>query len=476
MDIPSRSSSFSHLPINGDTNQSTSTEQKNSRPALTTTASPHGANPSGIAGTTFNHPAEASSTHETLHPFHLSENYDEKIITPKNFKEILNHTNKIYNCLINSENNAINFNDDHTKTIRNSDKVLHLKKLKKIKKVLLGNENKIDVQKTIEYKKIKGERENSILEKLLNESSYFNYMLTPINGAFRDTETGLYAELHQVQDSNIVVLCFPGTGAGKMDSKQWEINRDQALGKKGIPPAYTQALELAAELKAKVEKKGFKFHVAGHSLGGGIANYVGIKLDTNSVCFNAAPLGGATKEDLKNDITPQRLEKQIHIRQKGDPVSNEKTQKAISIAASKFTKTPVMKPENVGIIYQIRKAKPANVITRRAPFFRHLLNSFGRIFDHPNEFIIKTKIAGHNLAEKDSVLHADSSLSAEEITSADQFNFPVTYDSISFTTAAITTAVNTLPTVSTTNTTTTTTNVGTTATTFIPPSQPDSNS
>ena len=107
-------------------------------------------------------------------------------------------------------------------------------------------------------------------------------------------KTGLYAELHldpRDPTGKNYVLCFPGTGAAGNITQQWKYNIDQATGKKKIPPPYEAGLRLATELQEVISKQGGTLSLAGHSLGGGIANYCGFMLDIPSVAFNAAPLG-----------------------------------------------------------------------------------------------------------------------------------------------------------------------------------------
>ncbi|MFZ9498258.1 MAG: hypothetical protein ACO265_08590, partial [Polynucleobacter sp.] len=142
---------------------------------------------------------------------------------------------------------------------------------------------------------------------------------------------------------------FPGTGSGNMLKKNWSTNISQVLQSDDIPPAYKQAYALAKEIKEIIENGGGSLQLSGHSLGGGIANYVGLKLDIQSFCFNAAALGGGCQEDLKNELTPSRLKKQIHINQKGDIVSSNKTQNKITEIAN-FINTKIVTPKNIGVV------------------------------------------------------------------------------------------------------------------------------
>ena len=122
-------------------------------------------------------------------------------------------------------------------------------------------------------------------------------------------------------------------------------------------------------------------------MGGGIANYVGLKLDIQSFCFNAATLGGGCQEDLKNQLTADRLKKQIHINQKGDIVTSSKTQNKIASLANLINKKTVA-PKNIGIVYKIEAANREDSITNLNPLDRHFLTSFDLVFDKPEKFNI----------------------------------------------------------------------------------------
>ena len=198
--------------------------------------------------------------------------------------------------------------------------------------------------------------------------------IDPVSNGFRDVKTGLYCELHQIsRDPNApeFVLCFPGTGSGEMNSKQWKNNIKQAIGTGKVPAAYQQAAALTALIKADLDKTGAKLTLAGHSMGGGIANYAGLKQDVSSVCYNAAALGGACLRDL-GDIPRERLEKQTHIRGKGDPVCSPKVQQKLQSFLQIWHKEKIWVPRNAGTIYEIGK----NHAPEMGIHERHLLTFF----------------------------------------------------------------------------------------------------
>ena len=168
----------------------------------------------------------------------------------------------------------------------------------------------IDIVKTAPYKALSKHRFSSMLENLLPAKSKFRALLDPYTGGIRDISTGLYVELHKAIDSNAYVLCFPGSGAGDMNTKQWKTNLKQLSSTGSVPKAYAQAAELVPEIRAAMLENGredWPLELAGHSLGGGIANYVGMKLDLKSTCFNAAALGPACLRDLEDAMTGERI-------------------------------------------------------------------------------------------------------------------------------------------------------------------------
>jgi acetyl esterase/lipase len=144
--------------------------------------------------------------------------------------------------------------------------------------------------------------------------------------------------------------------------KQIKVDIDQVLNQRKVPAAYKQAVELAAELIKETGGFGSEITVTGQSMGGGIANYVGLKLGIKSVCYNAAALGGAAIQDLQestykteNNIERACLDKdninnQIQVRRNRDVFSGEKQQIKISQFANIFYNN-VVTPQNIGPIF-----------------------------------------------------------------------------------------------------------------------------
>lgn len=259
----------------------------------------------------------------------------------------------------------------------------HLAEFKKLRDAT-DEEATTDIVKTAPYKALSKHRFRSMLENLLPAESKFRALLDPYTGGIRDISTGLYGELHKALDSNAYVLCFPGSGAGDMNTKQWKTNLKQLSGSGGVPKAHAQAAELVPEIRAAMLENGredWPLELAGHSLGGGIANYVGMKLDLKSTCFNAAALGPACLRDLKDVMTDERIAKQMHIRIKGDVISSTKAQKRLASLLPGFDKDEAMVPTHVGVIY-VAGSDMANY-PQGSVIERHRLGGFTQLYKNP---------------------------------------------------------------------------------------------
>lgn len=193
------------------------------------------------------------------------------------------------------------------------------------------------------------------MAKLL-QGTDFAKLIDPVTGGFRDPSSGLYCELKPVRMDSIsritgYALCFPGVGAARMSSTQWLSSVKQFLGIGGVPKMHSQALDLAKTIQAKLVADGKSLELTGHSMGGGIANYVGLKLKLPSVCYNAAALGRACLKDI-GEANLESLKKQTHIRLEGDFATNPSATKEL-MAFFTFGKNNYV-PRNIGAIYEIK--------------------------------------------------------------------------------------------------------------------------
>ncbi len=350
--------------------------------------------------TGFEYPEEFSDTKPIL--ILSKSNYHQFIPKTKKFYEVQFITERIYNALMKCMINVFNFHTAYDTANNNPAMKIHRNITNSLRNSINTNqyitEEEIEEKEEVEekftslqneesYKKLKGDRQNSELEEILSNNSQLSALsakIDPLTGVFRDPHTGLYADLVQI-DRNYFVLCFPGTGAGKMTTKQWKSNYDQIRNKKNILKAYTQAVKLAAALKELFAIKKKIFEVAGHSLGGGIANYVGLKLNINSTCFNPAALGPAVLNDLLiNDcLSDECIKKQIILRIKKDLVSSEDSQSIFArFAQSSFISNPFI-PRPVGILHIADRNDylPENRPPELTSFERHQLEAFQKFYD-----------------------------------------------------------------------------------------------
>ncbi len=162
-----------------------------------------------------------------------------------------------------------------------------------------------------------GRTEPSLLEQTLPKNSPLRTKLDPLTGGLRDPSSGLYANMVQVEGKN--VLMFGGTGVGGALSAQIQADAGQFLS--GVPKAYQQAAALTAQVQSALPP-GQSLETAGHSLGGGLANYAALKNgDIKATCFNAAALGGGCKASIGGNLS-QAKDNVRHINVDGDGVGD----------------------------------------------------------------------------------------------------------------------------------------------------------
>jgi len=236
--------------------------------------------------------------------------------------------------------------------------------------------------------------------------------LCPWTGGFRDPKTGLVAKLmplpHQALNTGsnaneanksskpVLQLCFPGTGTGAASRAQLKVNVMNFLGL-GLPAAYLQALDLAQCLEKELGET-HELTFAGHSLGGGVATFVGAAIGAERLkaapattpetmkvlTVNPAGLGGASMDYLdKHHARFRDAEGSIvNLRIKGDPVSSPKMQqRLVSIAASFFSKAavPLRTPRALGTLHDIGTELLAK--ENRSPSRAHRLEALASVFD-----------------------------------------------------------------------------------------------
>jgi len=245
------------------------------------------------------------------------------------------------------------------------------------------------VEKSPEFRRLQAHRSDpSALERHLAADSRFRTLLFAPSGGVRDKTTGLYAELlpFASNDSTHFLLCFPGTGvAGNMD-RQWKNNVRQAVSTAGPPKLYEQALDLASELKTELDEDNISLSVAGHSMGGGVANFIGLSLGIPSYSFNGAALGTGTISHLDNNkcLTPERIAQQQHVRLEKDLASSSTLSKRIALLPGQGGKFP----QQIGRVYEASKADPG-FPTQANRIERHPLGAMDNLMSAQDKLLQK---------------------------------------------------------------------------------------
>lgn len=136
---------------------------------------------------------------------------------------------------------------------------------------------------------------------------------------YRDPATDGYAELYPAKDDQAAVLIFRGTQVTSVNDILANIT--QFAG--AIPPKYQWASALTAQTVR--ELNGQRLIVSGHSLGGGLAMYAGLKNNVPAVTFNPAGLSKMAFDGLPEQALIQASDQTTtYISRSGsavDPVS-----------------------------------------------------------------------------------------------------------------------------------------------------------
>lgn len=130
-------------------------------------------------------------------------------------------------------------------------------------------------------------------------------------------------------NKNLVVVAFRGTEDLKSDLLP---DLHIAMGKQHQSPRFIRDLRFFEKIKSLY--RGFKFHVTGHSLGGGIANFIADKhSDVEGKTFNAGR--GLDMKYFKRLISGKR-NKLENYRTGGDIVSLLNTPSSITVKSNKL--------------------------------------------------------------------------------------------------------------------------------------------
>ncbi len=265
----------------------------------------------------------------------------------------------------------------------------------------------VDVSKRDAYSKLSENRKNqaqsnldplngnSPLEEHLPKNSPFRRLLEPELGSIRDVTTGLNAQLERREGKPpTYILTFPGTQVVNTAGAQWKANIQQFLGFGGVPKMYRQAVELAREIQKEISTMDPKpeLKLCGHSLGGGIASYVGLSLGMEAVGFNSAPLGPACMTALRkaNALTPERLGKLKQIRTQGDPVSGRTVNTLLAGLMYGDGLFGMRAPQLLGTVFTISRESSNPFNTEGSTIARHTMSGFTNAYSNTGAAQSKT--------------------------------------------------------------------------------------
>lgn len=236
-----------------------------------------------------------------------------------------------------------------------------LKSLEDIRKQTKAHHSAIKATEDA-FSKTTRQLSDSTLKKLL-KGSEFEKLPCWSHGEFVDSRTGLCVRLEPLTITHYgevasFALCFPGMGTGNALGIQLKTSLQQFMGIGEVPEMYVQARALATHIQQKLSQNGQTLELVGHSMGGGIANYVGLSLNLPSVCFNAAALGRACLKEL-GEIGADALLKQTHVRVEDDFATHPGPLRKLMAFLSAGTAGKLTYiPRNVGVIYEIKKTDP----------------------------------------------------------------------------------------------------------------------
>jgi len=106
-------------------------------------------------------------------------------------------------------------------------------------------------------------------------------------------DDGLHMALYMNRDERAVALAVRGTEFNSLSDILTDLQ--QVFG--AIPEQYENALTATQTVLPYIQQMGYRFFVVGHSLGGGIAQYVANSLNLPAMTFNTAPISKDVEQD-----------------------------------------------------------------------------------------------------------------------------------------------------------------------------------
>ena len=130
-----------------------------------------------------------------------------------------------------------------------------------------------------------------------------------------DTPMGFRAVAYRCPQTNEIAIVYEGTSC-PLCIKDWATNLSQPFWK---PLQYSSAYDFAQEVETRFCADAGdceqRITQTGHSLGGGLAQYVAIKMGRKAYTFNAAGLWGPTGGEVDTDVAARA--ELTHFRSKG---------------------------------------------------------------------------------------------------------------------------------------------------------------
>lgn len=183
---------------------------------------------------------------------------------------------------------------------------------------------------------------------------------------FVDKDTGLKVTVSVNENTKEIVLAFGDANSLeaelKKDSRAAQLKHYQGIGANLVgmrPEIYKEADALSNAIIQKMSQdpkySGYQFTLAGQSLGGSLAQFVGLKNGIKAMCYNAVPLGRGLQELIGNEKLRNADLHVTHVAAETDFVSDMKGIGTLDwIASASGARTP----GNFGKRYSIPTAYP----------------------------------------------------------------------------------------------------------------------
>ncbi len=191
-----------------------------------------------------------------------------------------------------------------------------------------------------------------------------NAELIKTEKCFADKNTGLKILVSEHANNKEIVLAFGDLSSLEIELKEtskkiWHRQTKAVLCNLGglVPELYTQAESLAVQIIKKMSEnldyKYYTFTLVGQSLGGSLAQFVGLRNEIKTMCYNAVPLGPGLQKLIGNEKLKKADKHVIHVTAESDMASDLQ---GVGIFDSILSSLKVCTPGNFGQRYSIPSA------------------------------------------------------------------------------------------------------------------------